>query len=80
MKLIACETMRDGVVVAFAFLILGSILIFLAGSVLPEVAYLQLIAMLLGIICILIAPVTLISTFIMTVWPGSKKKMDECER
>jgi uncharacterized membrane protein len=79
MKLIACETMRDGVLVAFSFLILGAILIFLASGVLPETAYISLIALVLGIACILIAPITLISTFILTVWPGSKKKMDECE-
>jgi hypothetical protein len=79
MKLISCDTMRDGIIVAMSFLIIGGIMIFLAASVLPNVAYLPLISNVLGIICILMAPITLISTFIVTVWPGSKKKMDQCE-
>ena len=79
-NILAIRPMRDGVIVAFSFLLIGAGLVFLANRVLPDVAYLPLIVMLLGIVCILIAPITIISTFIVTVWPGSKKKMDECER
>jgi len=79
MKLLSCETMRDGVLVSGAFLVAGMVLIFLASRVLPDIAYLPIVADILGIICLLLAPLILISTFIVTVWPGSKKKMDQCE-
>ena len=79
MKLLSCETMRDGVLVSGAFLVVGMVLIFLASRVLPDIAYLPIVADILGIICLLLAPLILISTFIVTVWPGSKKKMDQCE-
>lgn len=79
MKLISCNTMREGVIVALSFLFIGGGLVFLAASVLPDTYYLKLIADVLGIACILLAPVTIITTFIVTVWPGSRKKMDDCE-
>jgi hypothetical protein len=78
MRLITCETMRDGIVVAGAFLIVGAVLIY-AARLLPDVAYVPMIASVLGIVSLLIAPVTLISTFVATVWPGSRRKMDSCE-
>lgn len=71
--------MREGVIVSLAFLFVGGGLVFLAASVLPKVFYLPLIANVLGIICILFAPFILISTFIVTVLPGSKEKMDKCD-
>ncbi len=79
MKLVSCDTMRDGIIVALALLFIGGALVFLSASVLPDVFYIPKIAMFLGMLCILIAPITIISTFIVTVWPGSKKKMDQCD-
>lgn len=79
MKLISCNTMREGVLVSLTFLFVGGGLIFLASSILPQVLYLPLIANVLGIICILFAPFILISTFIVTVLPGSKKKLEKCD-
>ncbi len=79
MKLISCTTMREGVIVSMAFLLIGAGLIFLASSIMPDVLHLPLIANVLGIICILFAPFILISTFLVTVLPGSKKKMDKCD-
>lgn len=79
MKFISCNTMRDGVIVSIVFLLMGAALIFLASRILPQVAYLPLIANILGIILLFIAPITLISTFIATVWPGSKKKLENCD-
>ena len=79
MKLISCDTMRDGIVASMAFLILGGSLVFLGKSIFPTVFYLPQITMLLGVACVLFAPVLLIGTFITTVLPGSKKKMDECD-
>ncbi len=79
MRLITCETMRDGILVSAAFLTVGVVLIYAAAKLLPDVAYLPLIANVLGIVSLFIAPVTLISTFVVSVWPGSRKKMDSCE-
>ena len=79
MKLISCTTMREGVIVSMVFLLMGGGLVFLAASILPKVAYLPLIANVIGIICILFAPFILISTFIVTVLPKSKEKMDKCD-
>jgi len=79
MKLISCNTMRDGVIVSLIFLLMGAAMILFASRVLPQVAYLPLIANILGIFMLLIAPITLITTFIATVWPGSKKKLENCD-
>lgn len=80
MKLISCDTMRDGIIVSMSLLIIGAGLLFLSTGILPDIFYVPQITMFLGILCVLIAPVTIISTFIVTVWPGSKKKMDQCDR
>jgi hypothetical protein len=80
MRLLTCETMRDGVVVSAAFLVVGAVLIYAAGHLLPAVASLPLVANVLGVICLLLAPLVLISTFLATVWPGSKKKLEQCDR
>jgi len=80
MKLLSCDTMREGVIVSGAFLVMGATLIFFAARLLPTVAYLPLIANVIGIVSLLLAPLILISTFIATVmWPGSKKKLDQCD-
>jgi len=80
MRLLTCETMRDGIVVSTAFLLTGAVLIYAAGHFLPAVGALPLIANVLGVICLLLAPLILISTFLATVWPGSKKKLEQCDR
>jgi hypothetical protein len=80
MRLLTCETMRDGVIVSAVFLILGEVLIYAAANLLPPVASLPLIANVLGIICLLLAPLVLISTFLAPVWPGSKKKLEQSDR
>lgn len=80
MKLLSCDTMREGVIVSGAFLVMGATLIVFAARLLPDVAYLPLIANVLGIASLLFAPLVLISTFIATVmWPGSKDKLDKCD-
>jgi hypothetical protein len=77
MKVLSCDTMREGVIVSGAFLAVGAVLIFFAAHLLPDIAYLPLIATVLGIVTLLLSPLILISTFIVTV--VAKKKMDECD-
>jgi uncharacterized BrkB/YihY/UPF0761 family membrane protein len=71
--------MREGIIVALVCLLVGGALIFLASRFLPQVAYLPLIANVLGAISVLLAPVVLITTFIATVLPRSKDKLDKCD-
>ena len=80
MKFLSCDTMREGVIVSAAFLVVGAVLIVFASRLLPDVASLPLVANVLGIVSLLLAPLVLLSTFIATVvWPGSKKKLDSCD-
>ncbi len=79
MRLISCDTMREGVIVSMAFLLIGSGLVFVAANIMPQVAYLHMVANVFGIMCILFAPFILITTFIVTVIPSSKKKMKDCD-
>jgi hypothetical protein len=72
--------MRDGVMVSAAFLATGAILIYAAANLLPAIDLLKLVVNVLGIACLLLAPIILISTFLATVWPGSKKKLEQCDR
>ena len=80
MRLLTCQTMRDGVMVSAAFLVMGGVLIYAAAKLLPAAFSLPLIANVLGIACLLLAPIVLISTFLATAWPGSKKKLEQCDR
>lgn len=80
MRLLTCQTMRDGVVVSGAFLLVGAVLIYAAANLLPAIDLLRLVANVIGIACLLLAPLILISTFLATVWPGSKKKLEQCDR
>ena len=80
MKLISCNTMREGVIVSGAFLVAGVILLLVASSgVLPSVAHLPLVFDVLGIFCLLFAPVILVGTFVTTVLPKSREKLDKCD-
>jgi hypothetical protein len=56
MKLLSCDTMREGVIVSGAFLVVGATLIFFAARLLPNVAYLPLVANVFGIVSLLLAP------------------------
>jgi uncharacterized membrane protein len=80
MKIISCRTMREGVLVSGAFLVAGLVLLLVASSgLLPEAAYLPLIFDVAGAFCLLFAPVLLLGTFVTTVLPKSRDKLDECD-
>jgi len=77
--ILGCRTMRDGVVVSAVFFI-GAVLLFLAAThVVPEVAYVQQIVLLLALVMIILAPVVLISTFLVSVLPGAREKLEKCD-
>ena len=80
MKMISCKTMREGVIVSGAFLAVGVVMLFMASSsMLPDIPYLALIFNVVGIISLLFAPVLLTGTFITTVLPKSRDKLDNCD-
>ena len=77
---LGCKTMREGVTVSGVFLA-GAIALFLAARyVVPQdVAQLQLVVLFFALILIVLAPVVLISTFLLSVIPGAREKLDKCE-
>lgn len=81
MKLLSlgCKTMREGVLASSIFFLAGILMILAGTRVVPDVAYMQHVVLLLGFLLLLLAPLILISTFLLSVLPGARKKMDNCE-
>lgn len=81
MKLLSlgCKTMREGVLAASIFFLAGVLMILAGTRVVPDIAYMQHIVLLIGFLLLLFAPLILISTFLLSVLPGARKKMDNCE-
>jgi len=77
--ILGCATMRDGVVVSFVFFCAAVLLFLAARFVVPEVAHLQQIVLVLALLLIILAPVVLISTFLISVLPGAREKLEKCE-
>jgi hypothetical protein len=76
---LGCTTMREGVIVTLIFFVAG-VLITLAGiKIVPTLWYLNLIIILLGFILLLLSPIILVSTFLLSVLPSAREKMDKCE-
>jgi hypothetical protein len=76
---IGCKTMREGVVVSAIFFFAGILMILAGTNIVPKLYYMQHIAMLAGLILLLFAPLVLITTFLLSVLPGAKEKLDKCE-
>lgn len=77
--ILGCRTMRDGVVVSFVFFMAAVLLFLAAAHVVPAVAYAQQIVLLLALVLIILAPVVLVSTFLISVLPGARAKLENCE-
>jgi hypothetical protein len=71
--------MRDGVVISFVFFVAAVLLFLVATHVVPAVAYARQIVLLLALALIVLAPVVLVSTFLISVLPGARAKMENCE-
>ncbi|MCU7798216.1 MAG: hypothetical protein KZQ75_13910 [Candidatus Thiodiazotropha sp. (ex Myrtea spinifera)] len=77
--ILGCKEMREGVVVSAIFFMSG-ILMFLAASyVVPDFGVVRHAVILAGLILMLLAPVILVSTFLLSVLPSSKKETESCE-
>ena len=80
-KLLAlgCKTMREGVTVSLIFFAAGVMFILVSAYVIPQVWYFQHIIMFVGFMLLLLAPVVLVSTFLISVLPNAKERMDKCD-
>ena len=76
---LGCTTMREGVVATLIFFVAGVMLILVSAHVVPTIWHLQHIVMFIGFMLLLLAPIILVSTFLLSVLPNAKKKMDQCD-
>ena len=76
---LGCQTMREGVAAALIFFGGGILLILASVHIVPDVWQLQHIIMFVGFILLLLAPVILVSTFLLSVLPNAKERMDRCD-
>lgn len=76
---LGCKTMKEGVLASAVFFI-AAILMILAGTrIVPDILYIQHIVVALGLLLLLLAPIILLSTFLLSVLPGAKEKLEKCE-
>jgi hypothetical protein len=71
--------MREGVIATLIFFTAGILFILAGVHIVPDVWHLQHIALFVGFFLLLLAPIILVSTFLLSVLPDAKKRMDRCE-
>ncbi|MCW8932429.1 MAG: hypothetical protein OQL19_19610 [Gammaproteobacteria bacterium] len=76
---LGCKTMREGVIATIIFFIAGVLMILAGVKIVPEIWHLNHIVLLLGFLLLLLAPIILVSTFLLSVLPNAKERMDKCE-
>lgn len=76
---LGCKTLREGVVATLIFFIAGVSFILISIHVVPDIWHFQHIVMFVGFILLLLAPIILVSTFLLSVLPNAKKNMDQCD-
>lgn len=76
---LGCKTMREGVIATAIFFITGVLLILASVKIVPEIWHLNHIVMLSGFLLLLLVPIILVSTFLISVLPKAKERMDNCE-
>ncbi|MES9898840.1 MAG: hypothetical protein ABW148_07440 [Sedimenticola sp.] len=77
--ILGCRTMREGVVASFAFFFIGILSFLAAAHVIPDLFNMQHIVMAVGFIMLLMAPLILLSTFLLSVLPQRREDPDSCE-
>jgi hypothetical protein len=72
MKLLVlgCKTLREGVVVSAIFFVGGLLLTMAARYAMPDMLHLDKVVLLLGFVLLLLAPIVLVSTFLLSILPG----------
>jgi hypothetical protein len=76
---IGCKTMREGVVVSAVFLLGGLLLTLAAQHIVPAMLHMNRVVLFLGFVLLLLAPIGLVSTFLLTIMPGVKHDVDQCD-
>ena len=76
---LGCKTMREGVIATIIFFIAGTLLILASIKIVPALWHLNHIILLAGFLLLLFAPIILVSTFLISVLPNAKKRMENCE-
>lgn len=76
---LGCKTLREGVVVSAVFFVGGVLLTLSAQHIVPDFIHMNLVVLMLGFVLLLLAPIVLISTFLLTILPGVKQDIDQCE-
>lgn len=76
---LGCKTMREGVIAALIFFIAAVLLILASVHVVPAIWHLQHIVMFIGFMLLLLAPIILVSTFLLSVRPKAKEEMEQCD-
>lgn len=76
---LGCKTMREGVIATLIFFIAGVLVTLAGASIVPAIWHLNHIVIFTGFLLILLAPIILVSTFLLSVLPDAKDRMDKCE-
>ena len=76
---LGCQTMREGVIVTIIFFIAGILIILAGANIVPQIWHLNLVVVLIGFLLLLLAPIILVSTFLLSVLPKAKERMDQCD-
>ncbi len=79
MFLLSCKGMRRLVLLSGVLFSLGIVLQLLMNVLLPDSQYLPSFVPYLGFFLILISPVLLLTTVVISLLPGEAKKMRSCE-
>ena len=76
---LGCQTMREGVIATIIFFIAGVLIILAGAGIVPTIWHLNHIVVFAGFLLLLLAPIILVSTFLLSVLPKAKERMDKCE-
>lgn len=77
--MLGCKTLREGVVVSVIFFVGGVLVMLAATHVVPDLLHMDLVVLLLGFVLLLLAPIVLVSTFLLSILPGVQQDTDSCE-
>jgi hypothetical protein len=77
--LFGCDQMREGIVFSFAFFAAGMVMMLAGLKLIPNVGNINHIFTVIGMLLFFIAPLILVSTFLLTVVPGLRKYTDDCD-
>ena len=74
-----CRHLRDGITYSFAFFAAGILMMFAGLKLVPNIANINHIFTVIGMVLFFFAPIILVSTFLLTIFPGVQPESDEEE-